>query len=252
MPRRDTVVRFLDEYLDTAGFKDGSWNGLQFEGRDEVRKIMFAVDAGVETFERAVADKADMVVVHHGHFWSGQNPTLTGWRKKRLDVLYRNNISLYAAHLPLDAHPVVGNNAQLLALLGAKATGDFCEYHGRTISFIGELKTPAMVDALARRLEAALETGCTVLPFGPATVRTIALVSGGGSLGDFSNALAAGVDLFLTGDSTEIYHMARDGGINVIFAGHHATETVGAKALAGVVGKKFKVKTTFVDIRTGL
>jgi dinuclear metal center YbgI/SA1388 family protein len=252
MVKRDAVVEFLDSYLDIAGFRDGSWNGLQLEGRDEVGRIMFAVDAGVETFERAVAERADMIVVHHGHFWSGVNPSVVGWCKRRLDILMRNDISLYAVHLPLDAHPVVGNNARLLGILGAKATGGFAEHHGRAISFTGELQTPAALDELTGRLETALDTHCRLLPFGPPTVRTVALVSGGGSMSDFTAALAMGVDLYLTGDATEIYHTARDGAMNVIFAGHHATETVGVKALGEVVAEEMGVETSFVDIRTGL
>ncbi|MBD3314398.1 MAG: Nif3-like dinuclear metal center hexameric protein, partial [Chitinivibrionales bacterium] len=168
------------------------------------------------------------------------------------DILYQNDISLYAAHLPLDAHPESGNNAQLLNLLGAKPTGTFCEYNGKSISFIGEFDKPTTVEKIGQLLDTTLNTRCRILPFGPTTVRTVALVGGGGSLRDFNTALDMGVDLYLTGDATEIYHNARDGGMHVIFAGHHATETVGVKALAGVIGNKFGIKTEFVDIKTGL
>lgn len=248
----ERITSFLDEYLKSAEFKDHSWNGLQFEGAADVGKVAFAVDAGVDAFLAAAEKGADMVVVHHGHFWRSANPSYASWSKKRLDILWKNGISLYASHLPLDHHPVAGNNAGLLRLMGAKVTGEFGRYEGRAIGWRGKLKRPLTVDELAGVLDSELDTRCRVLPFGAEKVSTIAALSGGGGYEIFFEALNSGVDLYVTGDSIEVYHTAKDAGMNVIFAGHHATETVGLKALQKVVQKRFGVETVFIDLPTGL
>ncbi|MFQ5737247.1 MAG: Nif3-like dinuclear metal center hexameric protein [Thermodesulfobacteriota bacterium] len=252
MVKLERMVGFLDEYLKTVEFKDHSWNGLQFEGAGAVGKVAFAVDAGVDAFREAAAAGAQMLVVHHGHFWRGTNPSYASWGKKRLDILMENSLSLYASHLPLDHHPVVGNNAQLLKLIGAKVTGEFGSYGGRSIGWRGRLSRPLTVDAIAGKLESELGASCRVLPFGPGKVSTVAALSGGGGYDIFFEALDSGVDLYVTGDSIEVYHTAKDAGLNVIFGGHHATETAGLKALRKVVEKRFRVETVFIDIPTGL
>jgi len=116
--KRDELVSFLDTFLNIKNIQDDSYNGLQVEGKDDIKKVICAVDAGLEIFEKAVEQNADMVIVHHGMFWNGLNPCITSWKKKRVEILLNHGISLYAAHLPLDMHPDVGNNAQLLTLLG--------------------------------------------------------------------------------------------------------------------------------------
>ena len=252
MPRLEKVVRFLDGYLKTDDVKDSAWNGLQFEGRKAVKKIAFAVDAGVESFKEAVKQNADLLVVHHGHFWDFRNPSITGWAKNRMKILFENDMSLYCSHNPLDRHREVGHNAERLKLLGAKITGEFFLYHGRNIGWIGECRKGLTLEEIEEKLNRELSTVCRVLPFGREKVRTIAVCSGGGSYSGFYNALDAGVDLYVTGDSVEIYHTAKDAGINVIFAGHHATETLGLKALSRIMQKKFEIETVFIDLPTGL
>ncbi|MEQ9618347.1 MAG: Nif3-like dinuclear metal center hexameric protein [Deltaproteobacteria bacterium] len=252
MPKLDKVVAFLDEFLKTDDVKDSSWNGLQFEGNDEVKRVAFAVDAGVESFEKAAAENADLLVVHHGQFWEFRNPSIVGWTRKRIGVLFENDMSLYCSHNPLDRHREVGHNAQLLKLLGAKITGEFFHYHGKNIGWIGERKKAASIGEIEKKLNADLNTNCTVLPFGREKIKTIAVCSGGGSYSGFYEAMDAGVDLYLTGDAVEVYYTAADAGMNVIFAGHHATETIGLKALAEVVRKRLKVETVFIDLPTGL
>jgi dinuclear metal center YbgI/SA1388 family protein len=246
------VVEFLDTYLDIKNVKDDSWNGLQVEGSQEVNKIMFAVDAGMQTFERAVQEKANMVVVHHGHFWKPGDPRLVGFNKKRMEFLLKHNISLYASHLPLDKHAEVGNNAQLIKILGFEKSGPFCVYSGETISFTGKTDKPKTLDEIENILKTELGAECKVLPFGPKEIKTMAVCSGGGGYPQMIEAMQADVDFYLTGDSTEMYHYIKDAGINVIFAGHHATEIVGVKALAQVVKDKLNIETLFVDIPTGL
>lgn len=252
MPQRKQIAEYLDQYLEIGDIKDACWNGLQFEGRSEVKKIAFAVDASVETFNIAIQKRADFIVVHHGHFWQTQNPSIAGWAKERIDILHNHETSLYACHLPLDRHRVVGNNAQLLKLLGASITNEFLLHEGKNIGWIGMTKRAVRLKQIERKLNTELDTNCTVLPFGKEKVRAIAVCSGGGGYGGFYEAFNAGVDLYITGDTIEAYYSAKDSKMNVIFAGHHATETVGLKALAEVVRRKFRIKCTFIDLPTGL
>ena len=194
-----------------------------------------------------------MIIVHHGMFWKSGNPSIKSWVKKRIEFLLQHKISLYASHLPLDKHPEVGNNAQLLKILNFEKEKDFGWYNGEQISFIGKTKKPKTIDEIEKTLQEKTDATCKILPFGPEKISTIAVCSGGGaSFGIFMEAVNQNVDLYLTGDSTEMYHVAKDIGINVIFAGHHATETVGVKALSEIVKEKFDIETVFVDIPTGL
>lgn len=246
------IVSFLDSYLEITETPDICWNGLQFEGKDRVSKIVFAVDAGYETFNKSVSLKADMIVVHHGHFWKSQNPALTGWARKRINILAKSDISLYACHLPLDRHREVGNNAEILRLLGAEISDEFMSYKGKNIGWVGVLKRAKNIGEISGVLKKKLGANCKVLPFGPDRIKSIAVCSGGGGYDGFHQALAAGVDLYITGDSAEVYYSAKDAGINVIFAGHHATETIGLRALQCKVESRFKVETAFLDMPTGL
>ena len=252
MPTLEKIADFLNSYLDIYAVKDSCWNGLQFEGNREVKKIAYAVDAGAETFLKAASIKCDLIIVHHGHFWSNQNPSYRDWSKKRLDILYRNNISLYACHLPLDRHRVVGNNAQIIKLLGGTVEKEFLFHSGVNIGWTGSLKTPQTMNQLVGKVKTKLNSDPKVLSFGKKKIKKLAVCSGGGGYGGFYDALNIGTDLYITGDAIEIFYTAKDSGINVIFAGHHATETVGLKALKKVVDKKFAVDSIFIDLPTGL
>ena len=246
------IVNYLDRYLNVHTVQDSCWNGLQFEGVQKVKKILFAVDAGAETFEKAVHERAEMIVVHHGHFWSQLNPSFTGLNKKRLDILYQNNLSLYASHLPLDMHKTVGNNARLIKTIGARIKDKFAYYEGQKISFTGVFRKPTAINTIEKQLNNSLNTTCTTLPFGNKKIRTVGVVSGSCSHTHIDEAIKLGLDLFITGESKDVYHLSKDAAINIIFAGHHASETVGVKALSEYVRKKMRVKTLFVDIPTGL
>ncbi len=252
MPKLNDIVKFLDQYLETEKFEDGSWNGLQVEGKGEVKKIVFAVDASVDIFKEAIKNGADMVVVHHGLFWKNVNPSFIGFNKERIDLLQKNKISLYASHLPLDRHKIAGNNAQLLKLLGALITKEFFKHGNLNIGWIGEYKKPITIKYATEKLEAELNARCIALPFGKEKIKTIAVVSGGGSYEAFFEAFDLGVDLFLGGEPIDIYSFAKDAKFNAIFAGHHATEIVGVKALSKIIKNKFKVETVFINIPTGL
>ncbi|HVY54998.1 MAG TPA: Nif3-like dinuclear metal center hexameric protein [Thermodesulfobacteriota bacterium] len=252
MPKLNKIVAFLDEYLKKDDVKDSAWNGLQFEGRGTVKKVAFAVDAGIDAFRASADLKADILIVHHGHFWDFRNPSVTGWAKERIKILFENDISLYVSHNPLDRHKEVGHNAQILKLLGAGIKDEFFHYHGKNIGWIGECRKALRLKDIEKKLNSELNTACKVLPFGKERVKTIAVCSGGGSYGGFYRALDAGVDLYITGDAVEIYHTAKDAGVNVIFAGHHATETLGLHALSKVLQKKFGLDTVYIDLPTGL
>jgi len=252
MPKLKEIVKFLDQYLETEKFEDGSWNGLQVEGKGEVKKIVFAVDASVDSFKEAIKNGADLIVVHHGLFWKNVNPSFTGFNKERIDLLQKNKISLYASHLPLDRHKTAGNNAQLLKLLGAKITKEFFKYGNLNIGWIGECKKPINIKYAAEKLETELNAKCIVLPFGKKKIKTIAVCSGGGGYESFFEAFDLDIDLYLGGEGIDIYSLAKDAKFNAIFAGHHATEIVGVKALSKIIKSKFKVETVFIDIPTGL
>lgn len=252
MVPRDELTTYLNEFLKTTEYSDASYNGLQFEGANDVEHIAVAVTAGQELFDRAVKEGADYVITHHGHFWTHANPSLTHWRKQRIKTLFDHDLSLYASHLPLDAHPEVGNNAQLLKLLGADIKGDFYQDSSQTISYWGKISKGKHIDDIEQTLNDQLNTTCKTLPHGPAIVQTIAVCTGGGGYKGFSQALELSVDLFITGDTAEIYQDAKDSQTNVIFAGHHASETLGVKALGQHLAEKFQLKASFIDLPTGL
>ncbi len=246
------IKNFLDKYLRIDHINDTCWNGLQFEGRKSVKKMVFAVDAGLDTFKEARSSSADLIVVHHGHFLKSQNPSINNWAKKRIDILYENEISLYACHLPLDRHKVVGNNAQIIKLIGAAIKDEFLFHGGKNIGWVGEFGKALNLSRIEKKLNDELGSICTVLPFGKEMIKTVAVCSGGGGYDWFYDAMNLGVDLYITGDAIEIFHSAKDSGMNVIFGGHHTTETIGLKALEKVIRKKFDVDTEFIDLPTGL
>ncbi|MEX0849642.1 MAG: Nif3-like dinuclear metal center hexameric protein [Candidatus Dependentiae bacterium] len=246
------LTTYLDDFLNIDGINDTCFNGLQVEGKNEVKKIAFAVDACIDSFDHAIAAQADMLIVHHGQFWEFTNPSITSWNKKRIQKLLDNNISLYAAHLPLDRHKEVGNNAQLLKLLDAEINRPFYTKKGGNIGWIGKTKNKIKLADIANRLNNQLQTECIVVPFGNPDIETISVISGGGGYGGFWESLKENVDLYITGDSADIFQTAKDAQINVIFAGHYATETVGLKALAQHLHDTFNIETEFIELPTGL
>lgn len=248
--KRDELVEWLDGYLDISAIDDYSYNGLQFEGKEDVKRVIFAVDAGVETFQKSEILKGDMLVVHHGLFWKKQNPKLTGVNLKRVSQLFKSQISLYGVHLPLDKHIEVGNNVELIRLSGAKLSGTFYNDFGALGKFAKPINQTELQNLLNKKLrveESFLLTG------GNSEVSKIATLSGAASRDVLQEAANLGVDLLITGERIEFYHDAQDYGISVLFMGHNASETVGIKALMKKVEKKFAgLECQFLDIPTGL
>jgi len=244
------LAKHLDEYLEVKGFQDSSANGLQFEGREEVQKVALSVDACQEIFRQAIRNDADFLLVHHGLIW-GEVRAIRGTFRRRLGHLFSSRISLYASHLPLDAHPEVGNNSQILKALGIEVEGRAGEYKGQSIGFYGELERGEALDEFAPRVEENLGTRCRSLGFG-GRVRRVAVVSGGGWQGIY-DAEKVGYDTLITGEASHsAYTLAEEMGVNVIFAGHYATERLGPLALGQHLKEKFGLETVFIEHSTGL
>jgi dinuclear metal center YbgI/SA1388 family protein len=250
--RLDELTGYLDTYLrirDEVADPPEAVNGLQVTNAGEVTRLAAAVDLCAATIRMAADAGADGLLVHHGLFWGGLRP-LVGPAYRRVAELITRNIALYAAHLPLDRHPDIGNNACLARALGIAPRGEFGSYRGAPIGVWGELDESR--DDLARRLAATLGAMPRLLPFGPAGVRRVGIVTGaGGSL--IPQAAAAGLDTFITGEGPHwTFFDAEELGVNVFYAGHYATETVGVKALAEHVSRKYSIPWVFLDHPTGL
>ncbi len=247
MASLNSIVRFLNGELNVREIPDGSRNGLQVRGRREVGKIGFAVDGCLASFEKAHKAGCDLLIVHHGIKWKGMRDP-TGTRGKRIAFLKRKGISLYAAHLPLDLHPIYGNNIELARLLGLGRIEKFGKYKGMPIGFKGRLSRPRTAKSLANLLERKIKADCKVLAFGKNASRTVGIVSGGGS-DAIVDVYKERVDCLVTGEAPHhIYHEARDARLNVIIAGHYATETVGVKALMPLLRDEYGVRTVFLDV----
>ncbi len=245
------IVRYCDRLLGTAAVRDydRAANGLQVENRGTVTRLAAAVDATLATVRLAVAAKADLLLVHHGLFWSAAHPW-TGKRYEMLRLLLEHDLAVYSSHLPLDAHPVVGNNACLCAALGLKARRPFFLDHEQAIGFRGQARV-SRAD-LAARLRVATGIEPLVIPAGPETCRQIGVVSGGAGA-ELRQAAREGVDTFVTGEGPHwTFAVAEELGLNVLYGGHYATETFGVKALAAHVAARFKLPWTFVEHPTGL
>jgi len=246
-----TIVGHCDRILRTAAIGDyeGAVNGLQVENSGGVTRIAATVDASLATVKLAIADRADLLIVHHGLFWSKPQPW-TGKRYELLRLLIENNLAVYSSHLPLDAHPKLGNNAQLAAALGLKNLKPFFLSHGQNIGL--QTRRKISRSALANKLEHAIGTEPKLLPGGGVMCERIGIVTGGAG-GELKTAAAAGVDTFITGEGPHwTYALAEELGVNVFYGGHYATETFGVKALAADISKKFGLPWVFLDHPTGL
>lgn len=248
MTSRQELLQAFDTLLAPERFKDYGPNGLQVEGRATVRRIVSGVTASLALLEAAVERGADAVFVHHGLFWRGQDGRVTGWMKQRLALLLAHDINLYAYHLPLDAHPELGNNAQLARQLGLAAEARFGE---QDLGFLGGRADGgdfADAEALAAHVQQALGRPVTCVPGAAGPIRRIGWCTGGAQ-SYFEPAIAAGAQAFLTGEISEPQaHYARECGVTFLACGHHATERYGAPAVAGHVARQLGLEHEFVDI----
>ena len=249
MPVLTELLDHLDALLDPSRFADYGPNGLQVPGREHVEHVVTGVSASVELFERAVEAGADLVLVHHGLFWgSGPARPIDRAMHRRLKPLFDHDVALAAYHLPLDAHPAVGNNALLAAGLGATSTEPFAEHRGEPIGVAARFAEPVPRAELVARVHALTEREPLVFPYGPDPVASIGIVSGSAA-DDVELAIAAGLDAFLTGEPAErVMTVAQEGGVTFLAAGHYATETFGVRALGDLLAERFGVRHTFVDV----
>ncbi|HTV75944.1 MAG TPA: Nif3-like dinuclear metal center hexameric protein [Candidatus Baltobacteraceae bacterium] len=245
------IVEHCDKILRTRdiGDYDGAANGLQAQNSGRVTRIAATVDASLATVKLAVAAKADLLIVHHGLFWSARQPW-TGTNHELLRLLVENNLAIYSSHLPLDAHPRLGNNAQLCAALGLKNLKPFFESHGQTLGFKSQTKISRA--ELAAKLERVTGAKPKIIPGGKNICEKIGVVTGGAGA-ELKLAADAGLDTFITGEGPHwTFALAEELGLNVLYGGHYATETFGVKALASDLSKKFKLPWEFLDHPSGL
>ena len=245
MVARVELSAYLNALLETARFQDYGPNGLQVEGKPEVHKIVSGVTASLALIDAAIAVQADAVLVHHGLFWKGHDGCLTGWLKQRVERLLAHQINLFAFHLPLDAHPIYGNNAQFGQRLGLKADANF---GNQNLGCMGSLPQPLSLSDLSALLQSQLQRAPTLAPGDGRLLRRVAWCTGGAQ-GYFEGAIAAGADVYVTGEISEPQaHLAAETGVAFIACGHHASERYGAPALGQHLAEHFGITHQFIEI----
>ncbi|MEH6731468.1 MAG: Nif3-like dinuclear metal center hexameric protein [Pseudoalteromonas sp.] len=246
MQRRE-FNQLLNDILKPHLIKDFCPNGLQVEGTNEIKKIVTGVTASQALIEAAIEQQADAILVHHGFFWKGESQPITGMKKRRIGALLANDINLFGYHLPLDIHPVVGNNAQLAKLLDIEIeTG--LEPTSNSVAMKGRLKTPLSGEDFADKIAKVLNRTPLTSLVRSAKIETIALCTGGGQ-GYIDLAADQGIDAYLTGEASEqTIHSSREQNIDFFAAGHHATERYGVKALGELLAQEHGFDVTFIDI----
>ena len=245
------ITGYLDGLLDIPAFPDypNAFNGLQLENPGRVSKIGAAVDAGLKVIEMALSEKVDLLLVHHGLFWGGCAP-ISGPTYKKLAKAIEANLAIYSAHLPLDAHPEIGNNILLASDLGLAPVEPFFEFKGRRVGCCADVDVDYVT--LLRRIEQRFARAVWHCHAGPERIKKVGVVTGGAG-SDLAQAKAEGVDTFITGEGPHhTFTLAEELGINLIYAGHYATETGGVKALADRVARKFELPWVFLDHPSGL
>lgn len=247
MPKLSRIEKFLSDYLRPDQFIDPALNGAQVTGRDEIKRIVTGVSACLELFERAAEIEADMIIVHHGLFF-GSNPTpVKGSFKARLKFLLEREINLFGYHLPLDAHPQIGNNAQLAKTLKLRALAPFGIYKGQPIGTHGS-REDGDPDSLFELVRGKINPDARIYRFGSGPIEKVGLVSGAGA-DSILEAVEKNLDILITGEESEwVYNFAREEKIDFIAAGHHATERFGVRELARALSERFDVDARFIDI----
>ncbi len=241
-----TLVEEADRYLGSSRIADYCPNGLQVEGRPQVMRIVSGVTASQALLDAAVEAKADLVLVHHGYFWKGENPCITGMKQRRLKTLLKHDISLLAYHLPLDLHPEVGNNVQLARQLDITVEGPLDPENPKVVGLVGSLAEPMTPRDFARRVQEVMGREPLLIE-GSEMIRRVGWCTGGGQ-GYIDQAVQAGVDLYLSGEASEqTFHSARENDVSFIAAGHHATERYGVQALGDYLARRFALEHLFID-----
>ena len=248
MAARDEIIAYLDELLDARSFDDYGPNGLQVPGAEEVELVATGVSAHRELFERAVEVGAQLVICHHGVLWDSAPRAISPALKERLRVLFGADVSLAAYHLPLDAHPELGNNALICDALGLEVAQPFGRHRGRPIGLVGRSREAIAFTELIARCRAAFGQDPFVWDAGPDAVRSVAVLSGGGA-SSFGEAISFGVDAFLTGEPAEpAMADAREAGVHFIAGGHYATETFGVRRLGELLTERYGTEHRFIDV----
>jgi dinuclear metal center YbgI/SA1388 family protein len=242
---REELNRYLDRLLEVSRFRDYCPNGLQVEGRDEIRRIVTGVTASLELIHAALALGADAILVHHGYFWKGDDSRITGTRRSRIALLLARDVNLFAYHLPLDAHAELGNNAQLGKRLGWIETGRFAD---QEIGMVGGLPAPRRLEAFAADVKNHLGREPLVIGDPSIEIRKIAWCTGAAQA-YFEDAIQLRPDAYITGEiSEQQVHLARESGVAFLAAGHHATEKYGIQALGAHLAARFGLEHDFIDI----
>lgn len=245
------LTNYLDQYLRISDFNESAINGLQVQGKEQVRKIGFAVDACMASFLAAMDANVDMLIVHHGLFW-GHEQAITGSHFERIRVLIESGISLYAAHLPLDAHPEVGNNARLAQELGLEIDQYFGHYNGTPIAILGHSLKKIDAPTLKSNLQKIIGEHVRLDRFGPEDIHRIGICSGAGA-NLIPEAKSLGAEAFITGEPRQSYfHFAREEKIHVLYGRHYDTETIGLKTIAAHLAELFQLESQFFDIPTNI
>ena len=247
----ESILHFLERTFEVAEFPDypHALNGLQVEVEGEIGRLVVAVDGSETTIRAAVETAADLLLVHHGLFWDGFGP-LTGPRYRKVEALLRGKMGLYAIHLPLDAHPALGNNALLIRAMGLEPDEPFGEYKGRGVGWtaLGGLSREALRD----RVSVAVGGPVRLISGGPEQIQRLGVMTGGAASA-LSEAAEKGLEALVTGEGAhQHYHEAMELGVNLYLAGHYATETFGVKALGSALGKEFSLDWEFLDFPTGM
>jgi dinuclear metal center YbgI/SA1388 family protein len=246
----DALAKWLNGFLRVDAIGDDSLNGLQVGNSGKVTRVALAVDASAEAILEASKLKADFLIVHHGLFW-GKPVPLTGPLRERVRMLVGSDVALYAAHLPLDLHPAVGNNAQICLKMGWKSAAEFGDYHGVTIGRGVVLRRPLPLEVISEKLRAVTREEPLVWRFGPDRAKRVAVISGG-AMSMIDQVAFEGYDTYVTGESGHShYGYAKEAGINVVFGGHYATETLGVRALGIKIRDELGLETHFLDLPTG-
>jgi len=244
---KNELKKYLNDYLNCDEYDDLGPNGLQVEGKPEINKIITAVSASVELFEKAIAEKADAIIVHHGIIWNFERPLYKGGYRERVRLLLEHDLNLYAFHLPLDAHPEIGNNYQICQKLNLTNIEPFGEYRGKFVGMRGEANQIPK-ETFFKNVKTLVNRELIVFPYGPEKVENVGVISGGAQK-EIKQAVLDGLDVYITGEVSEhIMHFAKEEKIHFISAGHYATEKFGIFALGEHLKKKLNLAVNFVDI----